>query len=74
MAASCWWRATKRTRPESSASRSRAGAPGPGTGSAARPPRGLQGQYRILVTPDGESYAYSYTRQVNDLYLTSPFK
>jgi hypothetical protein len=37
-------------------------------------PTGLQGQYRILVTPDGESYAYSYTRQVNDLYLTSPFK
>ena len=34
----------------------------------------LQGQYRILVTPDGESYAYSYTRQVNDLYLTSPFR
>ena len=37
-------------------------------------PTGLQGQYRILVTPDGESYAYSYTRQVNDLYLTSPFR
>jgi hypothetical protein len=26
------------------------------------------------VTPDGESYAYSYTRQINDLYMTSPFK
>jgi Tol biopolymer transport system component len=36
-------------------------------------PTGLQGQYRILATPNGESYAYSYTRQVNDLYLTSPF-
>jgi len=37
-------------------------------------PTGLQGQYRILVTPDGESYAYSHTRLINDLYLTSPFK
>ena len=62
----------RRPRPESSTSTSRADEPGPGTGSAARPRAGLQGQYRILVTPDGESYAYSYTRQVNDLYLTSP--
>jgi hypothetical protein len=37
-------------------------------------PTGLQGQYRILVTPDGESYAYGYTRQVSDLYLTSAFE
>jgi Tol biopolymer transport system component len=37
-------------------------------------PTGLQGQSRILVTPDGESYAYSSTRQINDLYLTSPLK
>jgi len=37
-------------------------------------PTGLQGQYRILVTPDGESYAYSYTRQVSDLYVTSPLR
>jgi len=37
-------------------------------------PSGLQGQYRILVTPDGESYAYSYARQVSDLYVTSPLR
>jgi hypothetical protein len=37
-------------------------------------PTGLQGQHRILVTPDGESYAYGHTRQLSDLYLTSPFK
>ena len=36
-------------------------------------PSGLSGQYRVLVTPDGESYAYSYGRRVSDLYLTSPF-
>ena len=67
-----WWRATKRRRPGSSASLSRAGAPGPGTGSAARPPAVFSGQYRILVTPDGESYAYGYNRLISDLYLTSP--
>jgi hypothetical protein len=35
-------------------------------------PSGLSGQFRVLVTPDGESYAYSYGRRVSDLYLTSP--
>ncbi len=34
-------------------------------------PSGLNGQYRILVTPDGESYAYGYNRRLSDLYLTS---
>jgi hypothetical protein len=34
-------------------------------------PSGLQGQYRILVTPDGESYAYSFGRRMSNLYLTS---
>ena len=34
-------------------------------------PSGLHGQYRILVTPDGESYAYGYDRRISDLYLTS---
>ena len=24
------------------------------------------------MTPDGESYAYSHIRRINDLYLTSP--
>jgi hypothetical protein len=32
---------------------------------------GLWGQARILVAPDGESYAYSYVRLLSDLYLTS---
>jgi eukaryotic-like serine/threonine-protein kinase len=32
---------------------------------------GLIGTYRVLVTPDGESYAYNYTRSLSDLYLTS---
>jgi hypothetical protein len=73
MAVRCWWRATKRTCPESSASKSRAGRARPWNRLGRAAPTGLQGQYRILVTPDGESYAYSYTRQVNDLYLTSPF-
>jgi hypothetical protein len=35
---------------------------------------GLWGQTRILVTPDGESYAYSQVRRMSDLYLTSPLK
>jgi len=34
-------------------------------------PSGLWGQARILVAPDGESYAYSYVRRLSDLYLTS---
>ena len=37
-------------------------------------PSGQAHQYRILVTPDGESYAYSYFRQLGDLYLTSKLK
>jgi serine/threonine protein kinase len=37
-------------------------------------PTGLQGDYRILVTPDGESYAYSFGRRMSDLYVTSPLK
>ena len=38
------------------------------------PPSGLVGQYRVLVTPDGESYAYNYTRSLSDLYVTSRLK
>jgi hypothetical protein len=26
------------------------------------------------VTPDGESYAYSFGRRMSDLYVTSPMK
>jgi Tol biopolymer transport system component len=37
-------------------------------------PSGLYGQNRLLVTPDGESYAYSQVRRMSDLYLTSPLK
>ena len=37
-------------------------------------PSGLLGQYRILVTPDGESYAYSIEHRTSELYLTSPLK
>jgi hypothetical protein len=35
-------------------------------------PSGFLGQDRILVAPDGESYAYSRGRYFSDLYLTSP--
>ena len=35
-------------------------------------PSGLWGQSRLLVTPDGESYAYGYARKMSDLYLSSP--
>ena len=37
-------------------------------------PSGLAGDYRVLVTPDGESYAYNYFRSLSDLYLTSKLK
>ena len=37
-------------------------------------PTGSQGQARVLVTPNGESYAYSYMRGMSDLYVTSPLK
>jgi len=37
-------------------------------------PTGLVGDYRVFVTPDGESYAYSYPRETSELYLTSKLK
>ncbi|MFI5184422.1 MAG: protein kinase, partial [Vicinamibacteria bacterium] len=37
-------------------------------------PSGIQSQYRVLVTPDGESYAYGYSRVMSDLYLTSKLR
>lgn len=37
-------------------------------------PSGLLGDTRLLVTPDGESYAYGSIRQMSDLYLSSPLK
>ena len=38
------------------------------------PPSGLLGQARLLVTPDGESYAYGSYRRLSDLYLSSPLR
>ena len=32
---------------------------------------GLLGDYRILISPDGGSYAYNYVRQMSDLYLAT---
>jgi hypothetical protein len=37
-------------------------------------PGGLLGQARVLVTPDGESYAYGTYRRLSDLYLSSPLR
>ncbi len=34
-------------------------------------PSGLSGQTRVLVTPDGESYAYSQMRALSDVYLVT---
>jgi eukaryotic-like serine/threonine-protein kinase len=46
----------------------------PWTGMRRGRPSGLAGQYSILVTPDGASYAYSYFRRMNDLYLVTGLK
>ena len=35
-------------------------------------PSGSWGDTRLLVTSDGQSYAYGYTRRMSDLYLSSP--
>lgn len=43
----------------------------PWTGMRRGRPSGLAGQYRVLVSPDGASYAYSYFRWMNDLYLVT---
>jgi dipeptidyl aminopeptidase/acylaminoacyl peptidase len=43
----------------------------PWTGMGRSRPSGLQGEYRLLVTPDGASYAYSYNRKMSDLYLVT---
>jgi len=37
-------------------------------------PSGIWGQSRILVTPDGESYAYGHMREMSALYLSSPLR
>jgi eukaryotic-like serine/threonine-protein kinase len=37
-------------------------------------PSSLLGDLRLLVTPDGESYAYGSYRRMSDLYLSSPLR
>ena len=37
-------------------------------------PSGILGQSRLLVTPDGESYAYGGLRRMSDLFLSSPLR
>jgi serine/threonine protein kinase len=39
-----------------------------------RLPSALWGETRLLVAPDGESYAYGYVRRMGDLYLSSPLR
>jgi hypothetical protein len=46
----------------------------PWTGMRRNTPSGLSGDYSILVTPDGQSYAYSYFRIMSDLYLATGLK
>jgi hypothetical protein len=46
----------------------------PWTGMRRSTPSGLSGEYGILVTPDGQSYAYSYFRIMSDLYLATGLK
>ncbi|MBX7184288.1 MAG: protein kinase [Vicinamibacteria bacterium] len=43
----------------------------PWSGTRPGPLSGLLGEYRILISPDGESYAYNYVRQMSDLYLAT---
>jgi eukaryotic-like serine/threonine-protein kinase len=37
-------------------------------------PAGLEGQIRLLVAPDGGSYAYSFVRSLSNLYISSPLR
>jgi Tol biopolymer transport system component len=46
----------------------------PWTGMRRSRPSGLEGEYTVLVTPDGGSYAYSYIRSMSDLYLVTGVK
>ena len=43
----------------------------PWTGIQPGPLSGLMGDYRILISPDGESYVYNYVRKMSDLYLAT---
>jgi hypothetical protein len=46
----------------------------PWTGMRRSRPSGLEGEYTVLVSPDGASYAYSYVRALRDLYLVKGVK
>jgi len=46
----------------------------PWTGPRRSMSSGFMGQTRLLVTPDGESYAYGTYRRMSDLYLSSPLR
>jgi dipeptidyl aminopeptidase/acylaminoacyl peptidase len=46
----------------------------PWTGMPRSRPSGLEGDYTLLVTPDGASYAYSYVRVMRDIYLVTGVK
>jgi hypothetical protein len=37
-------------------------------------PVGVWGVMSILLTPDGQSYAYNYARMLSDLYLVDGLK
>jgi hypothetical protein len=43
-------------------------------GDAPVPSEQPRGDYTVLVTPDGASYAYGYTRALRDLYLVTGVK
>ena len=67
-----WWRATSG---DAVARRAGGGRERPHAAlepDRPRPPGGLSS--RVLVTPDGESYAYGYMRVLSDLYLTSELR
>ena len=46
----------------------------PWTGMRRSRPSGQSGQYWLLVTPDGQSYAHSSFRIMSDLYLATGIK
>jgi eukaryotic-like serine/threonine-protein kinase len=52
----------------------RSGRMRPWTRLSGSAPSALFAQPRILVTPDGESYAYNYTRSLSDLYVVSKLR
>jgi serine/threonine protein kinase len=43
----------------------------PWTAHRPRPLTSMLGDYRILISPDGESYAYNYVSKMSDLYIAT---